>query len=447
MHLKFLLEGFEKNENTDAIIRNDKIYSYGRLLSQYHWLKKKIQEDYGLRAQNVIALKGDFSPAGIVLMLALIDLNCIIVPLNFNSNEDEKTRIEISEAEFIIKVNPDDEPEIHATGFKAVNKKFDLLKKENHPGLILFSSGTSGIPKAALHDFTLLLDKFKTKRKSYRTINFLLFDHWGGLNTMFNTLSNCGTVISLRDRTPDYVCSLIEKYKAQLLPASPTFLNLLLISEAYKRFDLSSLEVITYGSEPMPESTLKKLSEKFPRVKLQQTYGLIETGVMSTKSKNNDSLWVKLGGDGFETRVRDNMLQIKSKSSILCYLNHPSPFTEDGWFITGDEVETDGEYFKILGRKSDMINVGGEKVFPSEIESVIKELDGIFDVRVYGEKNPLTGNIVCADVCIKSELDKNELKKIIKKHCNEKLQRYKVPAKINFTDKIEISDRFKKKPS
>lgn len=447
MHLSFLLKDFLKNENKDALIWNDKIYKYSNLLSQYQYHKNKLQTEVKLKPQNVVALKADYSPVSIAVMLALIDLNCIIVPMNYYSNEDVKSRIEISEAEFVIEINPVDNPVIHITGLTAHNKNFEILKTIKHPGIVLFSSGTTGVPKAALHDFILLLDKFKTKRKSYRTINFLLFDHWGGLNTMFNTLSNSGTVIALSDRNPDNVCRNIEKHKAQLLPATPTFLNLLLINEAFKRYNLNSLEVITYGTEPMPESILKKLSEKFPAVKLQQTYGLIETGVMSTKSKDNDSIWVKLGGEGFETRVVDKILQIKSRSSILSYLNYPSPFTEDGWFITGDEVEQDGEYFKILGRKSEMINVGGEKVFPVEVESVIKELDGINEVRVYGEKNPLTGNIVCAVVSIKSDIDKSEFRRIIKKHCNEKLQRFKVPAKINFTDKIEISSRFKKKPA
>ncbi|MBV6478908.1 MAG: Long-chain-fatty-acid--CoA ligase FadD13 [Ignavibacteria bacterium] len=445
MHLEFLLEEFRKIPDKDAIVWNNRVYSYDSIRGHFENLKKLFVLDYGIKQGNVAALKGDFSPACIAALLALTEMNCIIVPLNFKSQEDLKSKIEISEAEFVIEINAEEKTVVQRTNTKAANNKFEILKSKNHPGLILFSSGTTGIPKAALHDFTLLLEKFKTKRKAFRTINFLMFDHWGGLNTMFGTLSNGGTIISLNDRTPDNVCGMIEKYKAQLLPVSPTFLNLLLISEAYKRYDLNSLEVISYGTEPMPESTLKKLASIFPSVKLQQTYGLIEIGVMSTKSKSNNSLWVKLGGDGFETRVRNNMLEIKSRSSIICYLNYPSQFTNDGWFMTGDEVETDGEYFRILGRKTDLINVGGEKVYPAEVESVIKELEGVAEARVYGESNPITGSIVCVDICVSEEVDKHELKNKIKKHCINKLQRYKVPAKIKFTESIGMTNRFKKK--
>ena len=87
---------------------------------------------------------------------------------------------------------------------------------------------------------------------------------------------------------------------------------MLILSEAYKNYDLSSLKLITYGTEPMPLHTLKRAKEIFPEINFQQTYGLIELGVLRSKSKNDDSLWVKLGGDGFQLRVVDQILQIKA---------------------------------------------------------------------------------------------------------------------------------------
>src|SRR5947209_16819005 len=105
---------------------------------------------------------------------------------------------------------------------------------------------------------------------------------------------------------------------------------------------------------------------------------------------------MRLGGDGFETRVVDKVFQIKDKSAMLGYLNAPSPFTEDGWFRTGDAVEVDGEYIRICGRKSEIINVGGEKVYPAEVESVLQLIAGVADVVVSAEKSPLTGQMVQA---------------------------------------------------
>ena len=135
---------------------------------------------------------------------------------------------------------------------------------------------------------------------------------------------------------------------------------------------------------------------------------------------------------------------MKARSSMLGYLNAPSPFTEDGWFNTNDVVEVDGEYVRILGRKSDIINVGGEKVYPAEVENVIQELDEVAEVTVYGEKNAITGNIVCADVTAVSQLDQSELVALVKRHCREKLQRYKVPVRVNVVTEQQHTERFKK---
>ena len=178
---------------------------------------------------------------------------------------------------------------------------------------------------------------------------------------MLYTLSNAGCLVTVQDRSPDAVLTAIEKYRVELLPTSPTFINLILLSEAYKNYDLTSLKTVTYGTEPMPESTLLKFHELFPQIDLLQTYGLSEVGILRSRSKSSDSLWLKVGGEGYETRIVDGIFQIKAASAMLGYLNAPSPFTEDGWFNTGDAVEVDGDYIKFLGRKSEMINVGGEK--------------------------------------------------------------------------------------
>jgi acyl-CoA synthetase (AMP-forming)/AMP-acid ligase II len=140
----------------------------------------------------------------------------------------------------------------------------------------------------------------------------------------------------------------------------------------------------------------------------------------------------------------DGILQIKSDSAMLGYLNAKSPFTEDGWFITGDSVEVNGEYFKILGRKSEMINVGGEKVFPQEVENVILEIPGVEDVVVYAESNAFTGKIVSAKIKFNGTETKLEIVKIVKTYCRSKLESFKVPIKIEVVDNSFESDRFKK---
>jgi long-chain acyl-CoA synthetase len=443
MYIDYLFDVFNEFENGDSIIWNGLKQSYRSLMNNIKVNHLTIAS-HQIKPGTVVALEGDFSPNSIALLLALIEKACIIVPLTKTSNINEARLFEIAQVEFVFRVSSKDFITTEIISKRTDNTYYKVIRERKHPGLVLFTSGTSGEPKAAVHDFMSLLEKFKKRKLTLRTLNFLLFDHWGGLNTMFYILSNGGVVIAAKDRNPENICKLIEEYKIELLPASPTFLNLLLLSGAYEDYDLSSLNIISYGTEPMPEHTLKRLKLIFPEVKLLQTYGLIELGVMQSKSQNNDSLWVKVGGEGYNTRVVDGMLEIKAKSAMLGYLNAPSPFTVDGWFKTGDLVEVNGEYIKILGRTSEIINVGGEKVYPQEVENVILEIDNVAEVTVYGEKNQIMGEIVCTKVRLLNSEDRKVFTMRLKKYCIGKLNSFKVPVKVNIIDDELYGNRYKK---
>jgi len=439
----FLLNVFSENKDREAIIWKEKSYSYEWLKNSTHKYQDVLASNQ-IKSGTVVALKGDFSPNSIAMLLALIDKSCIVVPLTNSSNKSENQLFHIAQVEYVFRVNEKDNISIESIAKKTTNEYYKIIRKRRDPGLVLFTSGTSGEPKAAVHNMSMLLEKFQKKRVALRTLNFLLFDHWGGLNTMFYILSNSGVVITTKDRNPDNVCRIIQKYKIELLPVSPTFLNLMLLSNSHKDYSMESLKIISYGTEPMPENTLKKLKLSFPSVKLLQTYGLIELGVLQSQSESDDSLWVKVGGDGYETRIVDGMLEIKAKSAMLGYLNSESPFTEDGWFKTGDEVLQKGDFIKILGRKSEIINVGGEKVYPQEIENVILGMDNVAEVKVYGEKNLIMGWIICAKIRLIAEEDEKIFAKKLKNYCGEKMQRYKVPVKVKNTNEKQYGSRYKK---
>jgi long-chain acyl-CoA synthetase len=374
-----------------------------------------------------------------------VDRQAILVPQSSATRAGRERKDSIAEVEAYFYVDRADDVRFEQTGRTAAHRLYRDLRRREHPGIVLFSSGTSGEPKAAVHDLTLLLEKFELPRPALATLAFLLFDHWGGLNTMLHALANGARVVSTGDdRSAESVCAAIEAHRVELLPATPTFFNLLLLSGAHRRHDLSSLRVISYGAEPMPESTLERLRDAFPGVKLQQTYGLIEVGAMRSKSREDGSLWVKVGGEGYETRVVDGILQIRARSMVMGYINAADPLTDDGWLVTGDAVLEDGEYLRILGRKSDLINVGGEKVYPAEVESVIQAMETVEEARVYGEPNRLFGHIVCAEVKTRTPVEERELSIEVKRFCRERLERFKVPVKVRVVDKPQFGERFKK---
>ena len=379
--------------NSRALCGADQICSYGDLLDRVARWQGEL-DGCGVQAGAVVLLEGSFSPNVCALLLALIERGAIVVPLTRLLRVHRAKFAAIAEVQFAFDFADDDSWSLTVHDRPVTNSLTRSLIERGHPGLIIFSSGSTGNHKAVLHDFAALLEKFRKPRQPKVTLTFLLFDHIGGIDTLFNALSSGGMIVSPVSREPQAVCRTIAQHKVHTLPTSPTFLNLLLISEAYRTHDLSSLQVIAYGTEPMPESTLQRLREVLPQVHLVQTYGLSELGVLRSRSKDSGSLWIKFSGEGFETKIVDGILWVRTPTAMLGYLNAPDLFDAEGWLNTQDAVEVDGEYLHILGRANDMINVGGQKVYPAEVENVLLAMPNVFDATVYGEANPLTGKLL-----------------------------------------------------
>jgi acyl-coenzyme A synthetase/AMP-(fatty) acid ligase len=435
---------FKNFANQRFLIWNNNSYLYNDLV-------KIIKSSDDFLVQNnvcsgdVVSIEADFSPYSIGMLFALIFKKTIIVPLASNVAEKSDEFRLIAKVEKRILIDKNDKLKFEKTSNNSDHEFINKLKIENKAGLILFSSGSTGKSKAMVHDFEKILQKFENPRPAKTTFGFLLFDHIGGINTMLHVVLNGGCLVTITNRTPTTICEYIQKYKVQILPATPSFLNLFLISEQYSNFDLSSLELVTYGTEVMSQEILKKFHEIFPKVILKQTYGLSEVGILSTKSEKSDSLWIKIGENDHKTRIKDGMLEVKSNSTMIGYLNAESPFTEDGWFKTGDAVEEKDGYIKILGRNSEIINVGGQKVYPIEIENELNKIDNIADCLVKGEKNALMGQIVVAIIKLINPENISDLTKRIRSILKKKLENYKIPHKIIISCDDELhNQRFKK---
>lgn len=443
MSIAWLLERMAARGHDPAIVWRDQPYSYADLIARVERCRTEL-DMLGVRTGQTVALDGDYSPNACALLLTLIERGSVIVPLTASVAAHRDEFLEIAEVQTVLTFDEQDQWAATHREVPITNELTRRLTDAGTPGLVLFSSGSTGKSKAALHDFSALLEKFKLPRNRQCTLTFLLLDHIGGINTLFYTLANGGTVVSVRTRDPEVVCQAIERHRVQLLPTSPTFLNLLLISEAYRKYDLATLELITYGTEVMPESTLHRIHEIFPNVRLLQTYGLSELGILRSKSKDSNSLWVKVGGEGFETKIVDGLLWVRAQSAMLGYLNAPSPFDAEGWMNTQDMVEVDGEYIRILGRRTEIINVGGQKVYPAEVESVLLQMENVQDATVTGEANPITGQIVRARVNLFEPEEADAFRRRMRVFCRERLASYKIPVKVEITSREQYSARFKK---
>ncbi|HWK47912.1 MAG TPA: class I adenylate-forming enzyme family protein [Stellaceae bacterium] len=442
--MQWLLDRFATIPDRIAFIHEGREVTYRDVVRRVDHFGNRLTE-HGVGASQTVAVLGDYAPEVVCLIFALARNGNIIIPLSRESVIEQSTALDVSGCDWFAQFDEaGGNVTITAKTVPSDNPVLAQFRALGIPGLILFSSGSTGKPKAILHNFDRVAEKFRKQRGSVIAIPFLMLDHFGGINTILAITSSLGTVVTVADRSVAKICQAIAEYQVELLPATPSFLTLLLVSKGYEQYDLASLRRITYGTEVMPQTTLDRLRTVFPQVELQQTYGLSEVGVLRSQSRGDGSLWVRIGGEGFATKVVDDILWIKSDYAMVGYLNAPSEFDADGWFNTQDRVEVDGDFFRILGRITDVINVGGQKVYPTEIEDVILALDNIVDVAVYGEKHPLLGQIVVAKVILATPELLDAVKKRIRAACRVKLSAYKVPSKVVLSDTQLHTVRHKK---
>jgi acyl-CoA synthetase (AMP-forming)/AMP-acid ligase II len=389
-----------------------------------------------VKSGDVVALIGDFDPQSILTLLQLIDKNVILVPLTVDTKAQHEYFFESALVDVVIE-NEEVKPITHIIKHKFI----EYLRLKEHAGLVLFSTGTTGRPKAILHDLTLFMQRFETPRPTLKTINFLLFDHIGGLNTLLHTLFNKGTVVAPKSRSVEDILATCAEHEIEVLPTTPTFLRMMLMSGLIPGSVPKSLRIITYGTERMDQPTLDALCELLPNIEFRQTFGMSELGIVRVKSESRDSLFMKVGGEGVETRVVDNILEIRSQTRMLGYLNADSPFDREGWYNTKDIVEERDGYYKVTGRSSEVINVGGLKFMASEVERVALQYENVALVKAEAKLNPITGQHV--ELTVQSSTNNEVDKAGLKTFLTEQLPNHMMPKRIKFAS-VSVGHRLKR---
>lgn len=415
--MKWLSNRFKSFGSKTACIEGGRAWSYTDLLDAIEAAKSTLGD------KRIVPIQTPSTVEGLAQILAIANSNHIALPLPPNIPEAEHA---------------------HMQEVAASSPLYDQLRGS---GLILFSSGTSGKPKGMLHHLPALLNQFEqVGPREDRTLQLLPIDHIGGLDAALRCLCSGATLIIPEARTPDAAGRAIEAHKVNILPASPTFLNLMLINGVHEQYDCNSVEIIAYGAEAMPKPLLKRLEKAFPRADLQQKFGTSETGAVRIQSQGKDSLFFRIKDSDTKWKIVNDELWLKTPSRILGYLNaDESPIEADGWYRTGDLVEEGpDESIRIIGRQSATINVGGQKVHPSEVEAVLHELEGIDACTVHGKPDPITGQRVACEIFSTRERDLRSWKRAIRNHCRGKLAPWKIPASVKVSETLNVNSRLKR---
>jgi len=292
----------------------------------------------------------------------------------------------------------------------------------------LFTSGTTGLPKKVTHTFETITRFVKQLDTHKESVWGFAYNptHMAGVQVFFQALLNGNPIIRLFGLAKDQIMQSINDYSISHISATPTFYRLLLpINDNYR-----SVIRITSGGEKFDDSTINALKRVFPSAKITNVYASTEAGTLLASVGDEFTL---------KTEYLDLMKIVENELLIHTSLMGYSDIVDGDWYNTGDLVEIISENpirFRFLSRKNEMINVGGYKVNPIEVEDAIRSIEGVINVRVYPKSNSVLGNIICCDVVKnKPEIDES----YIRIKLQAKLQEYKIPRLVRFVDSIGLT--------
>jgi acyl-CoA synthetase (AMP-forming)/AMP-acid ligase II len=291
-----------------------------------------------------------------------------------------------------------------------------------------FTSGTTGNPKGVLHCFNTTLRAAELFNEQLEVtedevmLGFLPVGlNWGYLNLVQSVMAGC-RIVMIERFSAAAVLDLIDREKISYIPTPPAAIVALLNSPELARHSLASLRIMITGGASAAVETIKAFQAAVPKAHLIELYGMLETGFHTITRLGDDPL--KVNGTvgrcmpSMGLRIIDDEgndlpygevgeIAAMGPSVHLGYLNNPDAnrdsFTADDWFRTGDLgqfVDADGN-LRISGRKKEIINRGGKKYFPREIEELLYEHPKIVQVAVVGTPDARLGERNCLCVVVK----------------------------------------------
>lgn len=337
----------------------------------------------------------------------------------------------------------------------------DITLTDADDAAIYFSSGTTGFPKAILHNHESLMHSCKVEQNHHgqtRDDVFLCIPplyHTGAKMHWFGSLLSGSKAVLLKGTKPEYILDAVSKEHCTivwlLVPWAQDILEAIESGKVkLEDYELSQWRLMHIGAQPVPPSLIKKWKEYFPNHKYDTNYGLSESigpGCVHLGVDNIDKVGaIGKAGYGWEVKIVDENrntverggvgeLCVKGPGVMTCYYHDKKATDEvlkDGWLFTGDMAQEDEDGFIFLvDRKKDVIISGGENIYPVQIEDFIRTHEAVHDVAVIGLPDKRLGEITAAII----ELKENHIltEEDVNKLCMQ-LPRYKRPRKIIFAD-------------
>jgi len=360
-----------------------------------------------------------------IVQSLLLQERIILLDKDYSKEEITKLlgKVNISEHEVDLEINRE------LLSRSALEIVKDIRNTSNKWSIELFTSGTTGVPKKIVHSFDSITRSIKISENNQNDIWGFAYNptHMAGIQVFFQALLNGNSIINLFGLSRGKILETIDNESITHLSATPTFYRLLLPLNKENH----TIKRITSGGEKFDDGLFVILQKAFPQAQITNIYASTEAGsIIASKGK---IFSIKPGMEHL-VRIKNNELLLHH--SLIGY----SESVLGDWYHTGDHVKliqsANPVQFEFSHRNNEMINVGGNKVNPVEVEDYIKQLQGVSAVRVYSENNKILGKVIFCEV-VKRNLKIDET--TIRHYLQTKLQEYKIPRVIKFVKELQTT--------
>jgi acyl-coenzyme A synthetase/AMP-(fatty) acid ligase len=313
--------------------------------------------------------------------------------------------------------------------------------------IFLTTSGTTGEPKIIEHSITSLCRDIPGQSEAESEASWLLTYHpssFAGLQVLLTALSSQAVLIAPLESHLQGLTEAFIKHSPTHVSGTPSFWRGLLMALS-GRDQIPELKQITLGGELAEQATLDLLADTFPTARIIHIYATTEAGVVfkvRDKLAGFPANWIEEGVNETQLQVKGNQLELRREQRSL----GKNEQEKRPWISTGDLVEERGDRFFFKGRVDGVINVGGSKANPEEIETTLRTHPAVADAHVFGRPNPIVGSLVSAKIMLTPgvETDPENLKEEIRQFASERLAAHEIPRMIEFVDNIEMNSTGKK---
>ncbi|WP_186441032.1 class I adenylate-forming enzyme family protein [Desulfamplus magnetovallimortis] len=448
-----------------AVSQEKKSITYGELLEKVEELSLFLVNECGIEEHYRVALLCEDSIEYIITALALLDIGAVMLPASpsLSSREFDSLcqRMEVncvicqrSRDIFHKFVDLSEKLSIYNTGKKLQplyndGKKLQPFCKEEEvidPAFIRFSSGTTGMSKGVLLTHSAIIQRTdaadeRLKITESDTIAWFLSMSYHFVVTILLFLRRGAHIVLCGDSFPKGAAEAFQRHPPSFLYASPFHYTLMTRNNDFSGELLSNVRMAISTAMALEKKVAVEFMEKF-HIALVQAYGIIEVGLPFINHRTDDEYIASVGQilPAYQMKLEDKDLDgrgrilLKGKGMFEGYV---SPWQRrEEWFDTGDIGEIKDGFLFICGRKKNLINFNGMKIFPEEVEQAMLQFEGIEEVKVYGETHRMYGQLPVAQYTVSGnvkEIDLGALKRFLK----ERLDIYKIPKEFVKTDIIE----------